>query len=608
MKRTRSNPCHGRSRRGNPYTNDASIKRIALLAFPAYKGKKFEYDVLEPGQTLDMRSCWDSGSRDYWKVVNLATNEVTPEVPAQHPYFDPDLGVGAVKIPEGFAAVCHTIFSGKDFGLTVYVNPSNVNAGLLSAPAPELTPEEKRVLYSIRSYIPKGTVRYEGYVQAGGKLNAAGYQLLKELLQTKGLLNKGFALTIAGKNAVSALRPWDMLKLDNPPNPKAPRKIWVEFTDVVGTPLESQGTGKHLFEIPEWGNFVAMIKARGKTAHLGTKIGVPEFSDMPDSIGGWEWNVTGGGCTDLEYTYPDGRFLMIADGAEMPAYLTSDIVGNITWEEGVFANFTFLPQLGIAAGIEGRESNPVTERRTWGGIGIGDGAHDIGVVVMLGNRWGFSGLSEKGQAFLENYTSEEYGNGMGLEHGTYETDAEDGRKLVEGLDKQGYRVLIDRGRMRPKRNPITPDKQGWTCDHCGEAFTRYYIPGHSEGYKTYCKRCARKLKLAKRGMREVRDPSDGSTYIAPRPNPYRGSIPVLRKDADRREKYEWVLKLLEMGLNFHPDTVPEGYVDAKGRLYFNDKQCADLNIMIDRFMENEEDPYEIGVEAFHQWYKKQGVK
>lgn len=98
-------------------------KQLAKLAFPAYKGRKFrETDQSYP---LSFSSYWDGGSRDYFAVVSLDTLEVN-HAPTSHPAFD-KWGRAAqqgIVIPLGFVVVKHSIFCGKDVGLTV-IRPSH---------------------------------------------------------------------------------------------------------------------------------------------------------------------------------------------------------------------------------------------------------------------------------------------------------------------------------------------------------------------------------------------------------------------------------------------------------------------------------------------------
>lgn len=104
--------------------------QLARRAFPGYRGRLFRLQVHRT--PIDCRSYWDGGSREYFAFVELATGRVTPTLPAQSA-FDPAIrGADAVTLPPGIACVVHSIFCGKDRGLTLVVHPDNI-APLLPA-------------------------------------------------------------------------------------------------------------------------------------------------------------------------------------------------------------------------------------------------------------------------------------------------------------------------------------------------------------------------------------------------------------------------------------------------------------------------------------------
>lgn len=111
-------------------TTDPEIKRIAKVAYPDYRGRKIRWKV--QAYPLDCRSYWDGGSRTYFKFVRLADNAVV-SMPTQSAFDKQIAGSDAVVIPEGFVCVTHSIFCGKDTGLTVYVNSTNVGKFLPEA-------------------------------------------------------------------------------------------------------------------------------------------------------------------------------------------------------------------------------------------------------------------------------------------------------------------------------------------------------------------------------------------------------------------------------------------------------------------------------------------
>lgn len=102
---------------------DKFIRSIVAKAYPEYKGRKFFLSVTDA--PLDVRSYWDEGSRTYYTFANLATGEVSQQVPAQSAYDKQIGGANAVSLPQGFACVTHSYYCGRDCGVTIIVNPEN---------------------------------------------------------------------------------------------------------------------------------------------------------------------------------------------------------------------------------------------------------------------------------------------------------------------------------------------------------------------------------------------------------------------------------------------------------------------------------------------------
>src|ERR1035437_1481520 len=91
---------------------DAFIKSLVSKAYPSYRGRKYRLEVSD--YPLDVRSYWDGGSKDTFRFANLATGEVSAQVPTQSA-FDPKIqGADAVTLPVGFVCIEHSIFCGKD--------------------------------------------------------------------------------------------------------------------------------------------------------------------------------------------------------------------------------------------------------------------------------------------------------------------------------------------------------------------------------------------------------------------------------------------------------------------------------------------------------------
>lgn len=180
---------------------DPIVRKIAAAAYPDYRGRKIQVKAAD--KSINVKSYWDGGSRSYFVFVRLADMNVSKPVPAQHPVFDPQIpNADHVQIPEGVACVAHSIFCGKDLGLTVYVNPANLNQGNLPAPA-ELTADEKSVLkYSKSLKASYGGVSNYRFHEANREtgITAEAWDAAKASLQAKGYLDKRGAVTIKGRN------------------------------------------------------------------------------------------------------------------------------------------------------------------------------------------------------------------------------------------------------------------------------------------------------------------------------------------------------------------------------------------------------------------------
>ncbi len=124
------------------------IRPIARAAFPDYTGTKARIRVF--AGPMRVNSYWDSGSRDYFTLVQLADVR-SLGLPTSHPCFDrrpngQPMGILKLrKLPLGVVLVEHSIFCGRDMGITVHVRPDDPNR-LALPDAPQLTDDERIVL------------------------------------------------------------------------------------------------------------------------------------------------------------------------------------------------------------------------------------------------------------------------------------------------------------------------------------------------------------------------------------------------------------------------------------------------------------------------------
>jgi hypothetical protein len=182
------------------YTNHPDVKRIATAAYPNYTGRKFSVEV--SNRPIDVRSYWDGGSRDYFVFLRL-DNLKTWVMPEQSINDVKVEGADKVSLVPGMVCVEHTIFCGKDIGITIYIHPDNVPKFIEEKQ--ELTIEEKIVLVFTRlyknTYGGQTNVRYREAVRNTGISLGKWVEAIASL-QAKGLLNKAASITNEGKNAI----------------------------------------------------------------------------------------------------------------------------------------------------------------------------------------------------------------------------------------------------------------------------------------------------------------------------------------------------------------------------------------------------------------------
>lgn len=188
--------------------NEPLVKQIASVAFPEYTGRKFQ---IRTAETVDVRSYWDGGSRDYFTFVQLTgegdsvTVKRGMEVPQQSMFDRKIAGAESVKLDSvpGLVCVQHCYFQGKDMGLTIIVHPSMMSQNLFPVANAEMTNDEKRVLKVTceRKAYYNGVNRRQSICMPEDLWNTVQASLL-----AKGFVDKRGAVTPAGRNAHSALR------------------------------------------------------------------------------------------------------------------------------------------------------------------------------------------------------------------------------------------------------------------------------------------------------------------------------------------------------------------------------------------------------------------
>lgn len=171
---------------------------IYKTAFPDYNGRKFSVIVTEKSPRV--LSYWEEGTRDYWCLIRLIDMKKI-HIPQNGSMCEPEILLPNGLEP-GFAVVNHSIFCGKDMGLTLYINPADTSRRMLNPPV-DLIWEERVVLYAsghLKS--SHGGIPNLRLVESRKKtgITIPAYDMAKHSLIQKGFLDKRGAITIKGRN------------------------------------------------------------------------------------------------------------------------------------------------------------------------------------------------------------------------------------------------------------------------------------------------------------------------------------------------------------------------------------------------------------------------
>jgi len=181
----------------------------SILIPDFYTGRKFKIAVTGNFQIPFDHGAWNGGSRDTFRVVNMTTGESVS-------LDDTESGMLAMRDPKAdrsftmvpnYAIVRHTIFQGKDVGITIYVHPDSINAIRLPETV-HFSEIERIVLIAARSLKSSHNGR-DRFVMACNTLRyregatiptRVQWEAAKASLIDGGYLNKRGAITTKGKN------------------------------------------------------------------------------------------------------------------------------------------------------------------------------------------------------------------------------------------------------------------------------------------------------------------------------------------------------------------------------------------------------------------------
>jgi len=180
----------------------ADVKELATMAFPSYRGRTFK--LVADGDPVSVVSYWAGGSRDSYVAIDLATGRALPIPQNGTPFDGGPIRPDGVAVPPGYAIVKHSVFCGKDVGITFYVHPSAA-ARFLPAPV-DITDDARLVLnYTAQLVISCGgetNIRFREAARDKG-ITRQQWDDAQQALKTRGMLNKAGAITNAGRNAIA---------------------------------------------------------------------------------------------------------------------------------------------------------------------------------------------------------------------------------------------------------------------------------------------------------------------------------------------------------------------------------------------------------------------
>ncbi len=90
-----------------------------------YKGRKFKVRAVDEVMIPSDANTWSDGSRENWYAILLADGTTVTLGSTRAPW-SPDRKDRTIKLVPDIAVVCHSMFCGKDMGLTFHVHPANL--------------------------------------------------------------------------------------------------------------------------------------------------------------------------------------------------------------------------------------------------------------------------------------------------------------------------------------------------------------------------------------------------------------------------------------------------------------------------------------------------
>ena len=178
----------------------------------AYDGKKFSAIITDSVTIPADAGLWSGGSRDTYSAIRLSDGKQVPVSDNMSSPWNDSRQDRNVDLANGLAVIRHSMFRGKDMGLTFYIHPNNA-ATLLPAPQEALSEHERIVLNATKSYkssyngmdrytMAQNNVRWGPVEKRDSFPTREQWNDAKNKLIVSGHLNKAGAITVKGRNAI----------------------------------------------------------------------------------------------------------------------------------------------------------------------------------------------------------------------------------------------------------------------------------------------------------------------------------------------------------------------------------------------------------------------
>lgn len=179
-------------------TNDKQALELFRRAFPETSFRNLTLEAFAGPMSLN--SYWDSGYRDYFRILHVESGKTVSEIPQNGTPYDPaNLVLSA--LPVGYALAVHHYAGDRETG-TLYFNSADL---VTMIPAiPSLTYAEKVVLAVTRSYKPAFR---RANAERDCALSSGEYNAAQMTLTNKGLLTATGAITNEGRNVIGFTQP-----------------------------------------------------------------------------------------------------------------------------------------------------------------------------------------------------------------------------------------------------------------------------------------------------------------------------------------------------------------------------------------------------------------